>query len=41
MTSKQFLAVLASGALFGFGLAVSTMVSPEVVLSFCAFRTLA
>ena len=38
MTSKQFLAVLASGALFGFGLAVSTMVSPEVVLSFLRFQ---
>lgn len=28
------LAVLASGALFGFGLSLSTMVQPEVVLSF-------
>ncbi|MEZ5662775.1 MAG: DUF6691 family protein [Burkholderiaceae bacterium] len=29
-----WLAVLASGALFGFGLSYSTMVRPEVVLSF-------
>lgn len=29
-----WLAVLASGALFGFGLSLSTMVQPEVVLSF-------
>jgi hypothetical protein len=34
MTSKQFLAVLLAGVLFGFGLALSSMVSPEVVLSF-------
>jgi uncharacterized membrane protein YedE/YeeE len=31
------LATLASGALFGFGLAVSTMVKPEVVLGFLRF----
>jgi uncharacterized membrane protein YedE/YeeE len=31
-------AVLASGALFGFGLAWSTMISPEVVLSFLLWR---
>jgi uncharacterized membrane protein YedE/YeeE len=30
--------VLASGALFGFGLALSTMVQPEVVLSFLLWR---
>lgn len=34
MRTSTFLAVLASGALFGFGLALSGMVSPEVVLSF-------
>jgi len=30
--------VLASGALFGFGLALSTMVKPEVVISFLLWR---
>lgn len=35
---KDALAVLASGALFGFGLALSGMVRPEVVLSFLQFR---
>ena len=30
--------VLASGALFGFGLALSTMIQPEVVLSFLLWR---
>ena len=34
MTPASLLAVLAGGALFGFGLALSTMISPEVVLSF-------
>ncbi|MFC7408883.1 DUF6691 family protein [Hydrogenophaga atypica] len=34
MTPGQLLAVLLAGALFGFGLALSTMVQPEVVLSF-------
>lgn len=34
MSFSKFLAVLASGALFGFGLALSTMVQPEVVLGF-------
>jgi uncharacterized membrane protein YedE/YeeE len=38
MTPLQFLAVLVSGMLFGLGLAVSTMVSPEVVLSFLRFQ---
>jgi len=38
MTLSQFLAVLVSGILFGLGLAVSTMVSPEVVLSFLRFQ---
>ncbi|MDO9165054.1 MAG: YeeE/YedE thiosulfate transporter family protein [Rhodoferax sp.] len=37
-TLGQFLAVLAGGALFGFGLALSTMVRPEVVLSFLRFQ---
>lgn len=34
MSASRFLAVLLGGALFGFGLALSTMISPEVVLSF-------
>jgi len=34
MTLSKFVAVLGCGMLFGLGLAVSTMVSPEVVLSF-------
>lgn len=38
MSPRQFLAALLSGALFGLGLAVSTMVSPEVVLSFLRFQ---
>jgi hypothetical protein len=38
MSFAKFLAVLASGMLFGLGLAVSTMVSPEVVLSFLRFQ---
>jgi uncharacterized protein len=38
MNLAMFLAVLASGALFGFGLALSTMISPEVVLGFLRFR---
>lgn len=38
MTPTQFLSVLVSGILFGLGLAVSTMVSPEVVLSFLRFQ---
>jgi uncharacterized protein len=38
MSVPKFLAVLVSGALFGFGLALSTMISPEVVLSFLRFR---
>ncbi len=32
------LATLAAGALFGFGLSISTMVRPEVVLSFLRFQ---
>lgn len=38
MGASRFLAVLVSGMLFGFGLALSTMVSPEVVLSFLRFQ---
>jgi uncharacterized membrane protein YedE/YeeE len=38
MTPGRLLAVLAAGALFGFGLALSTMVKPEVVLSFLRFE---
>jgi uncharacterized membrane protein YedE/YeeE len=38
MALSRFFAVLISGALFGFGLAISTMVSPEVVLSFLRFQ---
>jgi uncharacterized membrane protein YedE/YeeE len=38
MTPVQFLAVLGCGALFGFGLAWSTMIQPEVVLSFLRFQ---
>jgi uncharacterized protein len=34
MKPGAFLAVLAGGVLFGFGLALSTMIQPEVVLSF-------
>ncbi|MGE3842844.1 MAG: DUF6691 family protein [Vicinamibacterales bacterium] len=37
MRAGSWLAVLVSGALFGFGLALSTMVSPEVVLGFLRF----
>lgn len=38
MKPAAWLAVLGSGALFGFGLALSTMVRPEVVLGFLQFR---
>lgn len=38
MTPGKALAVLASGALFGFGLSLSTMVRPEVVLGFLRFQ---
>lgn len=34
----NMLATLAAGVLFGFGLALSTMVQPEVVLSFLRFQ---
>jgi uncharacterized membrane protein YedE/YeeE len=38
MSPAKFVAVLISGALFGYGLALSDMVSPEVVLSFLRFQ---
>jgi uncharacterized membrane protein YedE/YeeE len=38
MKPVSLLAVLAGGALFGFGLALATMISPEVVLSFLRQR---
>ena len=38
LTPALALATLASGALFGFGLALSTMIRPEVVLSFLRFQ---
>ena len=34
----RFLAVLLGGALFGFGLAASTMIQPQVVLSFLRWQ---
>ncbi|MEY4736073.1 MAG: hypothetical protein RL302_392 [Pseudomonadota bacterium] len=39
-TLAKNLATLASGALFGFGLSISTMIRPEVVLSFLRFKDL-
>ena len=38
LTLASGLAALAGGALFGYGLAVSTMIRPEVVLSFLRFQ---
>jgi uncharacterized membrane protein YedE/YeeE len=38
MTSRAFVFVVLSGVLFGFGLALSTMVKPEVVISFLLWR---
>ncbi len=38
MRAREILIALACGALFGFGLAASTMISPEVVLGFLRFR---
>lgn len=38
MTPGRLLAVLAGGVLFGFGLALSTMVKPEIVLGFLLFQ---
>lgn len=40
MSAARAAFVLASGALFGFGLAYSTMIQPEVVLSFLMWRDL-
>ena len=37
-TLPQMLATLLAGALFGFGLSVSSMIRPEVVLSFLRFQ---
>jgi uncharacterized membrane protein YedE/YeeE len=37
MTGRNLFFVLICGALFGFGLSVSTMIQPEVVLSFLRF----
>ena len=38
MNPRALVFVLAAGALFGFGLALSTMVRPEVVLDFLLWR---
>jgi uncharacterized membrane protein YedE/YeeE len=38
MSAARNLATLAAGMLFGFGLSVSTMIQPEVVLSFLRFQ---
>jgi len=38
MKPQSLLAVLVSGMLFGFGLALATMIRPEVVLSFLRFQ---
>jgi uncharacterized membrane protein YedE/YeeE len=38
MSMGQVFVTLVAGALFGFGLALSTMVKPEVVLSFLRFQ---
>lgn len=38
MARRAMLAVLLSGAVFGFGLSLSTMIRPEVVLDFLRFR---
>jgi uncharacterized protein len=38
MALPRALATLAAGALFGFGLSFSTMIRPEVVLSFLRFQ---
>jgi uncharacterized membrane protein YedE/YeeE len=40
MNAARTLAVLAAGSLFGFGLALSTMIRPEVVIDFLLFRDL-
>lgn len=38
MSAARMLATLAAGALFGFGLSLSTMIQPEVILSFLRFQ---
>lgn len=38
MSPAALLSVLVSGAVFGFGLALSTMISPEVVLGFLRWQ---
>lgn len=38
MSAGKAMATVAAGALFGFGLAVSTMIRPEVVLGFLQWR---
>ena len=38
MNAKTLAAIAMSGALFGFGLAVSTMVEPEIVLGFLLWK---
>jgi hypothetical protein len=38
LSLARSLATLGAGALFGFGLALSTMVRPEIVLSFLRFK---
>jgi uncharacterized membrane protein YedE/YeeE len=38
VSARAYVFVLLSGAIFGFGLALSTMVRPEVVLSFLEWR---
>ena len=38
MSARTFAFVLAAGALFGFGLALSTMVRPEIVLGFLLWK---
>ncbi len=38
MSAARLLATLLAGALFGFGLSYSTMIRPEVVLSFLRFQ---
>lgn len=38
MGAARWISVLVSGMLFGFGLALATMISPEVVLGFLRFQ---
>ena len=38
MTPAKLLVVLLAGALFGFGLALSTMIRPDIVLGFLRFQ---